>query len=277
MIVDQMQPAMEHLLAARQIVSSALASALADPRSTFARRCDNADRSVIMPAWAEAARRCGPIRAEQLGIGERPTEEANVASLVQWLDLPAERRERVHQEVFGLVMTKLCPSYETEYCEWKDATHRAQEMADIAGFYNAFGVRPARALPERVDHASLEIELIALLLEKELRACAAKDDQASEHIDVCRTARQAFLRDHVAWWMPTFGRLLEKRACDLAESKPAMTDELRRLAGVAQVLCAWVAIERIAADVEPSRRLISPSVPPQEADDGCGTCTGCTP
>lgn len=272
MIVKHTQQTFEQL-AARQIIASALASALADPRAPLARRCDGANLDLVEPAWQQAAETCASVGAEQLGIGERAPQKVDAGPLIEWLSLPAERREIAHQAVFGLVMTKLCPAYETEYCQWKDATHRAQEMADISGFYHAFGIGPNRAAPERLDHVALEVEFIALLLEKELRAMRSDDRAAAEHAGLCRDARQSFLRDHASWWMPTFGRLLEKRAGLLSEQKPEIAEDLRTLVGVAQVLCAWVALERIAAQVEPSRRLISPSVAPQEDDQGCGTCT----
>ena len=93
--------------------------------------------------------------------------------------------------------------------------------------------------------------------------------------DLPRCARAAFLRDHAGWWMPTFGRLLEKRAQQLAEQSPDEAAHLRLVAGVARVLCAWIALERSLAGVAPGRRIISPSIAPQETDDSCGTCGSC--
>lgn len=264
------------LMAARQILASALASAFSDPRSLLALRCDGSDLEIVGEAWLEIQRESAGFAASGLGLGERLPKSVDIEPLIGWLALSTARRERVHQLIFGIVMTKLCPSYETEYCSWKDATHRAQEMADIGGFYNAFGVQPNRAAPERMDHVSLEIEFLALLIEKERVAELSAEENTSDCIDVCRSARQSFVRDHAGWWMPTFGRLLEKRANLLCESDPEMVNDLRKVAGVARILCAWIAVERILTDVAPSRRIISPSVAPQETDDDCGSCGSCS-
>ena len=75
--------------------------------------------------------------------------------------------------------------------------------------------------------------------------------------------------------MPTFGRLLEKRAATLCESTPDLTSDLRKMAGVAQILCAWIAMERHLAHVAPGSRIIGPCVASQETDDACTSCGRC--
>jgi hypothetical protein len=144
-------------------------------------------------------------------------------------------------------------------------------MADIAGFYCAFGLTPNRAAPERVDCIALEIEFTAIVLER-WRAALGSNERAG----VCEDALRAFETDHLCWWAPTFGRLLEKRATDLAgNDAPEKEAGLFRLAGVAKLLCGWLAAERTALGIEPRRRLIEPSVAPLEDDNGCGSCSGC--
>lgn len=273
MLATQQKPRTE-LLAARQVIASALASALADPRTPLAQRANGADLGIIAHSWAEMVCHSEALQRESLGLGERLPQDVTATALAQWLALPASQREIVHLRIFGLVTTKLCPAYETEYCEWKDTTHRSQELADIAGFYRAFGIAPSRSAPERFDHVSLEVEFISLLLEKEHWATENAED---EHMTVCRDARSAFLRDHAGWWLPTFGRLLEKRANLLSEADSTASAELRLLAGVAQMLCAWIAAERHFANVVPTRRIVSPNIAPQDATDDCGTCHSCAP
>lgn len=272
MIATQQKSETE-LLAARQIIASALASALADPRAPVAQRANGADLGVIAHAWAEIVCNSEALQADSLGLGERLPQNVTATALAHWLSLPVSRREIVHQRIFGLVMTKLCPAYETEYCAWNDTTHRSQELADIAGFYRAFGLGPSRSAPERFDHVSLEVEFVSMLLEKERWAT---ENAEEEHLEVCRNARSAFLRDHASWWLPTFGRLLEKRANLLSETGSTTAAELRLVAGVAQTLCAWIAAERHFANVMPTRRIVSPNITPQDATDDCGTCSSCT-
>jgi len=273
-MIATLQNSQTELLTARQIIASALASALADPRAPLAQRANGADLGVIAHSWAEIVCNSEALHRDALGLGERLPQDVAATALAQWLALPVSRREIVHQRIFGLVMTKLCPAYETEYCAWNDTTHRSQELADIAGFYRAFGLGPSRLAPERFDHVSLEIEFLSLLLEKD---CWATENAEAEHMEVCRNARSAFLRDHASWWLPTFGRLLEKRANLLSEAGSTTAAELRLVAGVAQMLCAWIAAERHFANVMPARRIVSPNITPQDATDDCGTCQSCTP
>ena len=266
----------EEHLAARQVVAAALASAVVDPRSPLAARGRHVDGAVIGRAWEVITHVIGQLAKRDLGMGERLPAEVSVTPLVEWLAADPETRERVYQRVFGLVVAKLCPPYETEYCPWRDATHRAQELADIAGFYRAFGLTPNRAAPERVDCIALEIEFMAFLLEK-WRAALSLNNNV-DHAAVCENALRAFTKDHLCWWAPTFGRLLEKRSTDLSRAgAPDEETGLRQLANVAKVLCAWVACERTVLGVEPSRRLTGPNVMPEGVDDGCGSCSSCGP
>jgi len=257
---------------ARQIVASALAAAFADPRSPLARRCPETELHLINWAWSIMCEERGAISGDELGIGEIDPIQVDLTPVVEWLAIPVECRERIHQRVFGLVMAKLCPPYETEYCEWKDATYRAQELADIAGFYRAFGLIPNQTAPERFDFVAMEIEFLAVLIEKERIATL---DGGVDHAQVCRDARASFLQDHSAWWMPTFGRLLDKRARQLADQSTEMAAHLHLVSGVARALCAWMAVERSSAGVAPGRRIISPSIAPEETDDSCSSCGSC--
>lgn len=259
-------------LAAGQIIAASLASALADPRSPLAERCHGAGMEIVAYAWDFLAAGVEQQSQRTLGIGERLPIDADPIALVEWLALSSADRERAHQRVFGLVVSKLCPAYETEYCASKDTTQRSQELADIAGFYRAFGLRISRDTPERPDHISLEIEYIALLNEKQRCALLSGD---AYHAAICSDARTSFVRDHAAWWMPTFGRLLEKRAMNLHPACERDAKHLVLLAGVARLLCAWVAAERMLCSVEPCRRIVNPSVAPQESEDSCGSCTVC--
>lgn len=261
-------------LAGRQVIAAALASAVADPRSPLASGGREFDGAVIHDAWEVVRSTTARLDKRDLSLGERLPAHIEVAPLVEWLATDADTRERVHQRVFGLVISTLCPSYETEYCPWKDATHRAQEMADIAGFYCAFGLTPSRAAPERVDSIALEIEFTAIVLER-WRAALVSNEPV-ENAGVCEDALRAFGTDHLCWWAPTFGRLLEKRATDLTgNGAPENEAGLFRLAGVARLLCGWLAAERTALGIEPRRRLTGPSVAPQEVDNGSGSCSGC--
>lgn len=88
-----------------------------------------------------------------------------------------------------------CPLYETEYTG-AHVWMQTQEMADIGGFYRAFGV-DAEGSGERPDHLGVELEFMHLLCVKEAVALADGDGDAAA---VCREAQQKFLGDHLACW-----------------------------------------------------------------------------
>ncbi|HXE72491.1 MAG TPA: molecular chaperone TorD family protein [Candidatus Nitrosotenuis sp.] len=71
-----------------------------------------------------------------------------------------------------------------------------QEMADVAGFYRAFGM----GLPagqDRPDHLCLEVDFVACLLSLEEQALARG---WKERASICRRALRTFLRDHLGRW-----------------------------------------------------------------------------
>ena len=73
---------------------------------------------------------------------------------------------------------------------------RTFELADIAGFYKAFGVEVTPG-SERVDHIAAELEFMHLLAAKEAFALERGQD---ENAATCREAAAVFLRDHLGRW-----------------------------------------------------------------------------
>jgi DMSO reductase family type II enzyme chaperone len=106
---------------------------------------------------------------------------------------------------FGHTISKDCPPYETEYGQ----THifrKSQNLADIVGFYRAFGVDLAPDLNDRWDHVSVELEFMQLLCLKE--AYALQQDHAPESCTLCRDAQVKFLDQHLGRWAPGFANRL---------------------------------------------------------------------
>jgi TorA maturation chaperone TorD len=101
--------------------------------------------------------------------------------------------EATYQRAFTLSYNEDCPLYETAFSA-RHIFQQTQQQADIAGFYRAFGVDPHA---ERPDHIALELEFLYLVALKEAWA-RAQDD--TEHVEVCREAAQAFMRDHLSRW-----------------------------------------------------------------------------
>ncbi|MEX2547629.1 MAG: molecular chaperone TorD family protein [Chloroflexota bacterium] len=116
-------------------------------------------------------------------------------------------RAAEHRAIFGHVVAHGCPPYETEY----GRTHvfgQSQVLADIRGFYEAFGVRPRRG-GERPDHVACELEFLALLSLKEAIALAQNDEERQA---VCRAAAAHFIEDHVGRWLPALAGSIASRA-----------------------------------------------------------------
>lgn len=67
-----------------------------------------------------------------------------------------------------------------------------ERLADVAGFYHAFGVDPVGE--ERADHLAVELEFYAWLLLKTDYLAGAGDREGAE---IVLDARRKFLRDHL--------------------------------------------------------------------------------
>ena len=114
-----------------------------------------------------------------------------------------------YREVFGHSISKDCPPYENEYCANHDVTFRSQRLADIAGFYRAFGLDRSSGARERVDHLSFEAEFMQILLARQLYA--TEEGLGEEQVEVCRSAQRTFFVEHLGWWLPAFGVQLAGR------------------------------------------------------------------
>jgi TorA maturation chaperone TorD len=100
-----------------------------------------------------------------------------------------------------------CPPRETAYGDGRRIGGRQAELADIRGFYEAFGVGPSTSAPDLPDHVSTELEFFALLL---LKTAYAAAEGLEEQRQVTERAAQAFLEDHLGRWLTPFRRCLEE-------------------------------------------------------------------
>lgn len=152
----------------------------------------------------------GPDGVEDLAAGVLRSASRTIGASVgpaAWRALRPvvgrEGRASEHRAIFGHTVAHGCPPYETEYGR-RHVFGQAQELGDIRGFYEAFGVRPRRG-GERPDHVACQFEFLALLGLKEGIAIAAGDEERST---ICRTAQRRFLADHLGRWMPALaGRI----------------------------------------------------------------------
>ncbi len=115
-----------------------------------------------------------------------------------------------HLGMFGHGLSKECPPYEIEYIRNREINHRGHQLADIAGFYKAFGLGRASDTHERIDHVSMETEFMAVLLEREVYA--RRGGLGAERVEVSREAQRKFFGDHLGWWLPAFGAVVTRKA-----------------------------------------------------------------
>lgn len=128
----------------------------------------------------------------------------------------AERRQRINDMeseylcIFD-IGGKISP-YETEYLTEK-ISRKPFELADIAGFYSAFGfgINEDNDKKESVDHISVELEFMAILAWKEEYA---RENQQEENLKIVQDARMKFLKEHLARWGFFFRRRIRELECD---------------------------------------------------------------
>lgn len=126
---------------------------------------------------------------------DRDIMEINMGLTLE--DLQAE-----HRRVFGLVGSQC---YETEF-GLPHEFRQSQELADLAGFYQAFGFRMGGKVRERPDHIAVELEFMYLLCLKEAYAAM---HATPEKVEICREAQGAFLRDHLGSWIEALAASLQ--------------------------------------------------------------------
>lgn len=180
-----------------------------------------------LEALAEVAERLAPVAdprlADPLGrfaAAVRATDAATVAD----------------EYVFLFDREARCPPYEGA---WGDAqlAGKAALLADIAGFYAAFGLQPAAARPDVEDHIAAECEFLSALALKEAYALAEGDEEGAE---IVGAAQSRFVADHLGRWSETFCAALRE------------TSPVPYYGALADLLGAWVRAEVERLGVAPA-------------------------
>ena len=113
-----------------------------------------------------------------------------------WKNADAARLESEHVRLF--LGAGPCPLRETAYGDGRRMAGRSFELADIAGFYRAFGWKLSADRPQLPDHLSTELEFASVLLLKEAYAIA---EGWEEQGSVTREATKDFLEAHLGRWL----------------------------------------------------------------------------
>jgi TorA maturation chaperone TorD len=119
-----------------------------------------------------------------------------------------ERLATDHLRLFGHTARGRVSPYETEYGA-SAPFRQSQELADIGGFYSAFGLAPRNDRHERGDHLAMELEFLAFLAAKESYHLQLED---REPVDELRRAQRLFLREHLGRFGLAVARSLGREA-----------------------------------------------------------------
>lgn len=119
--------------------------------------------------------------------------ERNRISVAEWI---AE-----HNRLFEGGVS--CPPNETAFIR----RDKGSILADINGFYHAFGFNPSGETGEKSDHVVIELQFVALLLVMAAEAAARGN---TEHESVTRAALRSFTQDHIGLWVDIFSNRLEE-------------------------------------------------------------------
>lgn len=160
-----------------------------------------------------------------------------------------EALQREHALLFSLTVGGGIAMNEIEYVD-THGFNKTQLLADISGFYQAFGMTVAAG--ERVDFVGVEMEFMHWLLTKEKHAL---DRNEQSNAQVCGDAARAFLKEHAGCWVPSVGQRL------LQETR------LPFYRNVGQALVDFIDSECQRLEVEPAVMALTPSAPGPIADD----------
>lgn len=142
----------------------------------------------------------------ELELLDRAGLQVPFAALVAALDtVDGEALAAEHNRLFAGQVA--CSAHETEYLG--DPFAKGRQLADVAGFYHAFGVKAAGEEGGPPDFIATELEFMGLLLRKQVLAAL---EGWSEQELLCIEAQRGFLEDHLGRWIPHFGRQLAQVA-----------------------------------------------------------------
>ena len=167
-------------------------------------------QGLVLPDAAEARE-----LAERSGLAARPGGAAALGSLfdaASAADAASWSDERTRLFEGNL----LCPPNETAFVR----RDRGVILADVCGFYRAFGFELAVEAGEKADHVVTELEFTALLL---VLLARARERGSAEAEAVTLEALASFVRDHLDEWVPSFcNRLAETTTLPLYRAAAVM-------------------------------------------------------
>ena len=189
-------------------------------------------------------------------------EQNQLSALVKhWTDSLEQQDADVltlgYIQTFGHIAQSQVPLYETEYGQ-AQSLMGLHELADIAGFYRAFGLEITPSLGERVDHVSVESIFLHFLCYKEAYALT---HHGTEQVMLCRDTQKQFLKNHFGAWGPSMAlRILENASDSIYGS-------------LAQWLLKFLNSETKRFDLPPTSEQLGLRAPDPSLEEGCTSCS----
>ncbi|MEX0704367.1 MAG: molecular chaperone TorD family protein [Planctomycetales bacterium] len=248
---------------ARQALYRFAALSLLDPRAEARERLAQIREHPLLDEAAAVLRDLREAVPPTRSPLERPLADLDPLRVLERLPDSDGEHSAHYERTFGLLVSNACPPYEMEYIPEKLTFQRSNMLADINGYYRAFGLAISEQNPDRPDHVVLELEFMAFLIGREREAGEADDpSRREEWAAICRAAQARFLREHLAWWTPAFARLLDHE------------DPGGFYAAAGEFLAALIPAERGVLGVETVARPTAPSSAERpEACEGCELAT----
>jgi len=229
---------------------------------------------ALSPPSADALARLGGPRGRTIALAagltgsiDRARLEAVCRTFSSAAGDPLPGLAARHQALFGhTARGEVCP-FETEYGA-AAAFRQPHELADIAGYYRAFGLVPGATLDTRIDHVACECAFMAFLARKEAVWLAEPQADPSgadtDTLGVTRDASRTFLRDHLARFGLAFAQRLGE--ADAGGFYGAAADLLR----------AWLVAECARLEVAHGPALLELRTGDDDAvPAACGDCGTC--
>ena len=185
-----------HLLEIRSTLYGTVSALFSDPENEkFAMLFTSVIQGCVLDAC---------FQLEEQDNRKKSTLSRSFQKLMTKLD--ESKIEKIMNEfvdVFGHTLSKQIAPYALEHLKNSDVFFRTQKLADLNGFYKAFGMEVESI--ERADHISTQTEFLSFLLLKEL--LAVQNDLHDEK-EVCEKAFADFNNDHFLDWVEMFAENL---------------------------------------------------------------------
>lgn len=133
----------------------------------------------------------------------RQLTQALKAARQAWKNINENHLEGEYLHLF--LTNTACPLNETAYGDGRSSLGRSSVLADIGGFYTAFGLQIAEKAPNLPDHLCSELEFYSLLLVKQ---AYAQNQHWQEKRRITEKAISTFLNDHLGCWIKAFTKTL---------------------------------------------------------------------